>query len=179
MRIRGLWKLPDRRNRLWGKQGLVHQARILEWVACSLLQGIFPTEVSNPGLLHCRRILNQLSHQGSPRILEWIAYPFSSGSSQPRNRTRVSCIAADSYYLSYQGSSKADLKLSIQKTKILAFSSITSWELDGETVTDLIYLGSKITADGDCSYKIKRRLLLERRAMTNLDSIFKSRDKAL
>ena len=97
MRIRGLWKLPDGRNRLWGKQGLVHQARILEWIACSFLQGIFPTQVSNPGLLHCRRILNQLSHQGSPRILEWIAYPFSSGSSQPRNQTRVSCIAADSY----------------------------------------------------------------------------------
>ena len=59
----------------------------------SLLQGIFPTQGSNPGLLHCGWILYQLSHKGSPRILEWVAYPYFSGSSQPRNRTRVSCIA--------------------------------------------------------------------------------------
>ena len=59
----------------------------------SLLQGIFPTQGSNPGLLHYRRILYQLSHKGSPEILEWVAYPFSSRSSQPRNPTRVSCIA--------------------------------------------------------------------------------------
>ena len=59
----------------------------------SLLQGIFPTQGLNPGLPHCRRILCQLSHKGSPRILEWVAYPFSSRSSQPRNQTRVSCIA--------------------------------------------------------------------------------------
>ena len=58
----------------------------------SLLQGIFPTQVSNPGLPHCRWILYQLSHQESPRILEWVAYPFSSGSSRPRNRTGVSSI---------------------------------------------------------------------------------------
>ena len=59
----------------------------------SLLQGIFPTQGWNPGLLHCRQILYQLSHQGSPRILAWVAYPFSSGSSWPRNRSEVSCIA--------------------------------------------------------------------------------------
>ena len=59
----------------------------------SLLQGIFPAQGSNPGLPHCRQILYQLSHKGSPRILEWVAYPFSSGSSQSRNRTGVSCIA--------------------------------------------------------------------------------------
>ena len=59
----------------------------------SLLQGIFPTQGLNPGPLHCRWILYQLSHKGSPRILEWVVYPFSSGSSQPRNRTGVSCIA--------------------------------------------------------------------------------------
>ena len=59
----------------------------------SLLQQIFLAQELNPGFLHCRRILYQLSYQGSPRILEWVAYPFSSGSSQPRNRTRVSCIA--------------------------------------------------------------------------------------
>ena len=59
----------------------------------SLLQRIFPTQGSNLGLLHCRQIIYQLSHKGSPRILEWVAYPFSSGSSRPRNRTWVSCIA--------------------------------------------------------------------------------------
>ena len=63
----------------------------------SLLQGIFPTQESNWGLLHCRQILYQLSHQGSPRILEWLAYPFSRGSSQPRNLTGVSCIAGGFY----------------------------------------------------------------------------------
>ena len=64
------------------------------WSGCrALFQGIFPTQGSNPGLLHCRWILYQLSHQGSPRKLEWIAYPFSRGTSQPRNWTRVSCIA--------------------------------------------------------------------------------------
>ena len=76
-------------------------------------------------------------------------------------------------------SEKAGLKLSIQKTKIMASGPITSWEIDGETmksVTDFIFLGSKITADGDCSHEIKRRLLPGRKAMTNLDSILKSRD---
>ena len=71
------------------------------------------------------------------------------------------------------------LKLSIQKTKILASGPITSWQIDGETVTDFIFGGSKITADGDCSHEIKRRLLLGRKVMTNLDSIFKSRDITL
>ena len=73
-------------------------------------------------------------------------------------------------------SEKIGLKLNIQKVKIMAFSPITSWQIDGETVTDVIFLGSKITADGDCSHEIKRRLLLGRKAMTNLDSILKSRD---
>ena len=75
-------------------------------------------------------------------------------------------------------SEQVDLKLSIQKTKIMASGPITSWEIDGETVetvSDLIFLGSKITADGDCSHEIKRRLLFGRKVMTNLDSIFKSR----
>ena len=76
-------------------------------------------------------------------------------------------------------SGKAGLKLNIQKTKIMAPGSITSWEIDGETVRDFILAGSKITADGDCSHEIKRRLLLERKAMTNLDRIFKSRDITL
>ena len=79
-------------------------------------------------------------------------------------------------------SRKVGLKLKIQKTKIMAFSPITSWQIDGETmetVSDFILRGSKITADGDCSHEIKRRLLLGRKVMTNLDSIFKIRDITL
>ena len=79
-------------------------------------------------------------------------------------------------------SGKAGLKLNIQKTKIMAYGPITSWQIDGETVEtvrDFIVLGSKITADGDCSHEIKRRLLLRRKPMTNLDSILKSRDITL
>ena len=79
-------------------------------------------------------------------------------------------------------SEKLGLKLSIQKTKIAASSPITSWQIDGETMeteTDFIFLGSKITVDGDCSHDIKRHLLLGRKAMTNLDSILKSRDITL
>ena len=76
-------------------------------------------------------------------------------------------------------SEKAGLKLNIQKTKIMASGPITSWQIDGETVetvSDFIFLGSKITGDGDCSHEIKRLLLLGRKVMANLDSIFKSRD---
>ena len=76
-------------------------------------------------------------------------------------------------------SEKVGLKLNIQKMKIMASGSITSWELDGETVSDFIFWGSKITADGDCSHEIKRCLLLGRKVMTNLDSIFKSKDITL
>ena len=79
-------------------------------------------------------------------------------------------------------SDKAGLKLNIQKTKIIVSSLITSWEVDGETVetvSDFIFLGSKIPADGDCSHELKRRLLLGRKVMTNLDSILKSRDITL
>ena len=79
-------------------------------------------------------------------------------------------------------SEKAALKLNIQKTKILASDPITSWQIDGEnmgTVTDFIFLGSKITVDSDCSHEIKRHLLLGRKAITNLDSILKSRDITL
>ena len=76
-------------------------------------------------------------------------------------------------------SAKAGLKLNIQKTKIMASGPITSWEIDGETVRDFIFGGSKITADGDCSHEIKRHLLLGRKAMTNLDRILKSRDITL
>ena len=81
-----------------------------------------------------------------------------------------------------EDSEKVDLKLNIQKTKVMAFGPITSWEIDGETVetvSDFIFLGSKITANGDCSHEIKRCLLLGRKVMTNLDNIFKSRDITL
>ena len=76
-------------------------------------------------------------------------------------------------------SEKVGLKLNIQKTKIMASGPITSWEIDGVTVSDFILGGSKISADGDCSHEIKRRLLLGRKVMTNLDSILKSRDITL
>ena len=76
-------------------------------------------------------------------------------------------------------SEKVGLKLNIQKTKIMASGPITSWQIDGETVIDFIFLGSKITDNGDCNHKIKRCLLLGRKVMTNLDSIFKSRDITL
>ena len=76
-------------------------------------------------------------------------------------------------------SEKVGLKLNIHKTKIMASGPIPSWEVDGETVSDFIFGGSKITADCDCSHEIKRRLLLGRKGMTNLDSIFKSRDITL
>ena len=81
-----------------------------------------------------------------------------------------------------EDSEKAGLKLNIKKTKIMASHPITSWQIDGEameTVRDFIFLGSKITADGNCSHEIKRHLLLGRKAMTNLDSILKSRDDTL
>ena len=76
-------------------------------------------------------------------------------------------------------SEKVDLKLNIQKTKIMASGPIISWEIDGETVSDFILLGSTITTDGDCSHEIKRHLLLGRKAMTNLDTVLKSRDITL
>ena len=79
-------------------------------------------------------------------------------------------------------SEKVGLKLNIQKTKIIASGPITSWQVDGETVetmADFIFLGTRITADGDCSHEIKRRLLLERKVMTSLDSILKNRDITL
>ena len=81
-----------------------------------------------------------------------------------------------------EDSGKVGLKLNIQKTKIIASGPITSWEIDGETVetvSDFIFLGSKITADGDCGHEIKRHLLLGREVMTNLDSMFKNRDMTL
>ena len=112
----------------------------------SLLQGIFPTQGSNPGLLHCRQIFYQLSHKGSPKILEWVAYPFSRGSSQPRNQTRVSCIAgrfftswatreAQEYWSGYPIPSPADLpEPGIEPGKFF-----TNWAIR-ETLSTLVLL---------------------------------------
>ena len=96
-------------------------------VGChALLQGIFPTQRPNPGLPNCRKILYHVSHQGSPRNLEWVAYPFSRGSSQPRNQTRVSCIAGRFFYqLSYQGSPKE--YTTVSQEFILCMASWISW----------------------------------------------------
>ena len=80
------------------------------------------------------------------------------------------------FVLLAEESEKVGLKLNIQETKIMASGPITSWEIDGETVADFLFLGSKITADGDCSHEIKSRLLLGRKVMINLDKILKSRD---
>ena len=127
------------------------------------------------------------------RILEWVAISFSRVSSRPRDRNQFShisgrCFKSEEELIKSllmkvkEKSEKVGLKLNIQKTKIMASSSSTSWEIDGETVetvADFIFLGSKITADGDCSHEIKRRLLLGRKVMTNLDSILKSRDITL
>ena len=88
-------------------------------------------------------------------------------------------LIAESLLKVKEESEKADLKLNIQKTKMMASGPISSWQIDGETVRDFIFLGSKITVDGECSHEIKRRLLLGRKAMTNLDSVFKSRDITL
>ena len=113
----------------------------------------------------------------------------SRGSSRPKNRTHVSYVSGiHRWFLKSllmkvkEESEKVGLKLNVQKTKIMASGPITSWEIDGETVEtvlDFILGDSKITADGDCSHEIKRRLLLGRKLMTNLDSIFKSRDITL
>ena len=89
----------------------------------SLLQGISPTQGSNPGLLHCRWILYQLSHKGSPRILEGVAYPFSSGSSRPRNWIRVFCIASGLYQLSYQKSLFSDSRTDVKSKKSVTLNS--------------------------------------------------------
>ena len=82
-----------------GHLGCFHVLAIINMGCHLLLQGIFPTQESNPGLPHCRQILYQLSHKGSPRILGWVAYPFSSRSSRPRNQTRVSCTAGGFFTL--------------------------------------------------------------------------------
>ena len=100
----------------------------------SLLEGIFPTQGSEQGIPHCRWILYQLSHLGSPRILKWVAYLFSSRFSQPRNRTRVSCIAGGILYqLSYQGSHNEHILLLCQKKLFLK----PNWEVTSQNLSKL------------------------------------------
>ena len=105
----------------------------------------------------------------------FFAITISYGNATPNHFSDKLCEPLDE---SERGEGEVGLKLNIQKTKIVASGPITSWQIDGETVekvTDFIFLGSKITADGECSHEIKRRLLLRRKVMTNLDSILKSR----
>ena len=95
-----------------------------------LLHGIFPTQELNPGLQHCRQILYQLSHQGSPRILEWVAYPFLSGSSQPRNRTRVSCIAGRFFTNRAMREAFSYLKYYFTSIKMLTYLILNNYPSD-------------------------------------------------
>ena len=125
-------------------------------------------------------------------MLDWVKHKLESrlpgeisitSDTQPYHPYGRKCRGTKSLLMKVkEESEKFGLKLNIQKTKIMASSPITSWQINGETVEtvrDFIFLGSKITADGDCSHEIKRRLLLERKAMTNVESILKSRDIAL
>ena len=120
---------------------------------------------AQPGIKISRRNINNLRHADDATLL---------AESKEELKSLLMKVKEES--------EKADLKLNIQKTKIMVSSLITSWQIDGETmekVTDFIFLGSKITADGDCSHEIKRHLLLGRKVMTNLDSILKNRDITL
>ena len=151
-------------------------------VSChALLQGIFPTQRLNPGLLHCRWIPYRLSHQGSPRILYGLSILLQEiVPTQELNRGLLHCRRI-LYQLSYQGSSLytlSALKFLYTNSPIRAVYKYLTLK-NGETVSDFIFWGSKITADGDCSHEIKRRLLIGRKVMTNLDSILKSRDITL
>ena len=155
----------------------------------ALLQGIFPTQGSNPGLPNCRQILSQLSTRVHHTKCQT---GWSKSWNQDCRRNISNLLYADNTTLMAESKEelksllmkvkeegeKAGLKLSIPKMKIMASSSITSWQTDGETmetVTDLSFLGSKITADGYCSHEIKKRMLIGRKTMTNLDSILKRR----
>ena len=122
-------------------------------------------EEAQAGIKIARRNINHLRYAGDTNLME---------ESEEELKSLLMKVKEES--------EKVGFKLNIQKTNIMAYCPITSWQIDGETVEtvpDFIFLGSKITADGDCSHEIKRRLLLERKVMTNLDSILKSRDIAL
>ena len=119
-------------------------------------------EEAQAGIKIARRNINNLRYADDPTLM---------AESEEGLKSLLSKVKEES--------GKIGLKLNIQKTKIMASGPITSWQIDGETVADFIFLGSKITADGDCSREIKRCLLLVRKAMSNLDSILKNRDITL
>ena len=119
-------------------------------------------EEAQPGIKIARRTINNLRYADDTTLM---------AESEEELKSLLMKVKEES--------EKVGLKLSIQKTKIMASGPITSWQIDGETVRGFIFLGFKITADGDCSHEIKRHLLLGRKAMTNLDSITKSRDITL
>ena len=136
-------------------------------VSLSLLQGIFPTQGSNPGLPHCRRILYQLNHKGSPRILEWVAYPFSSRSSQPRNQTGVSCIAGG-FFTNRTTREALELALKLlysvtflmkPGSKTLLLSILKSFIVTGmqNLLTFLLYLVSSANVSFICKCKFLAR----------------------
>ena len=149
-------------------------------VGChSLPQGIFLTQGSNPGVSKCRRVPAGIwASRGAPLKVctsDWNLGELPDGSSGEEELESLLMRVKEE-------SETAGLKLNIQKSKRMTTGPITLWQIDGETmgtVTDFIFLGSKITADGDCSHEIKRHLLLGRKAMTNLDSVLKSRDITL
>ena len=175
------------------------QARILEWVAMLSSRGSsLPNDQTYVScLLHWQVSSLLLAHLKSPisvpevsKISNFLGFISRELSRRNINNLRYAddtTLVAESEELKsllmkVKESEKVGLKLNIQKTKIMASSPITSWQIDGETVetvADFILGGSKITADGDCSHEIKRRLLLGRKVMANLDSIFKSRDITL
>ena len=119
-------------------------------------------EEAQPGIKTARRKINKIRYADDTTLM---------AESEEELRSLLMKVEEES--------EKVGLKLNIQKTKIMASGPITSWEIDGETVSDFIFLGSKITADGGCSHEIKRHLVLGRKVMTNLDSILKSRDITL
>ena len=119
-------------------------------------------EETQAGIKTARRIINNLRYAGDTTLM---------AESEEELKSLLMKVKEEN--------EKVGLNLNIQKTKIMASGPIISWEIDGETVSDFIFLGSRITADGDCSHEIKRHLLLRRKVMTNLDSIFKSRDTTL
>ena len=130
-----------------------------------LLQAIFPTQGTNPGLPHCRRILYQLSHKGSPRILEWVTYPFSSKCSWPRNQTRISSITGGFFTnWAIREALKSKHQSKVHKSHHFMANRM---EEKRKWWQELFFLGSKITSDGDCSHKIKRHFLFGKKAMSN------------
>ena len=165
------WDKPCNKNTSISCLENVHGGCILPWVPQVRNLKISLREKSNV-LLGCEELISW----------KFLPSPFQYSELSALSRgihgiTKETYLAKKSLLMKVkEESEKAGLKLNIQKTKIMASGPITLWQIDGETVSDFLFGGSKITADGDCSHEIKRRLLLRRKVMTNLDSILKSRD---